>query len=383
MRTGLRSSISCCSRLTATSILLALLALCACPRPSHAQDDEASAPPAQLPLRARASLAVSTMVSRDQIGWLGYDSFGALTNAQLGYALRPWLEAQFGFTFAGFGSAPRGTGLLIAPNVGVLLGPTLWGMRPYLQLDVGPGFTGSLLRVYLRASTGIDFRISRALMLGPQLGYAHLFQKDGPGATTDARFPWLGISLSFRPASAGQSELPTRTKTVTNMREVFVYRHLPASPDPREPESEQAPPPEVRPPSRALIELIDRAVSVEQEELLAPVLFQFDSAALEPTGVATLHEVARELIRRRDIARLEIVGYADRRGSLEYNRELSYRRAQSVRTWLMAHGIASQRMQVAPKGATEFVEAGDEEQAHEQNRRVVFRVLQSDKEAKP
>jgi outer membrane protein OmpA-like peptidoglycan-associated protein len=43
--------------------------------------------------------------------------------------------------------------------------------------------------------------------------------------------------------------------------------------------------------------------------------------------------------------------------------------------WLIEHGIDPARLIVAPVGSTELVESGDAESAHEQNRRVVFRVL--------
>ena len=52
------------------------------------------------------------------------------------------------------------------------------------------------------------------------------------------------------------------------------------------------PEPELSP---ELLTLIERAAPGARTELLAPVLFKFDSAALEAIGVAMLHEVAREL----------------------------------------------------------------------------------------
>ena len=110
-------------------------------------------------------------------------------------------------------------------------------------------------------------------------------------------------------------------------------------------------------------------------ELLAPVLFAFDSDALEPVGVAMLHEVASLLKSRPDIELLAILGFADKRGKSEYNRELSTRRAERVRRWLIEHGIAPERLTVQTQGASGFVEEGDSEAEHEQNRRVVFRVL--------
>lgn len=125
------------------------------------------------------------------------------------------------------------------------------------------------------------------------------------------------------------------------------------------------------------MQLVDRAVPgrTDQVELLAPVLFAFDSDALEPVGIAMLHEVARELNKRPDLELIEIRAYSDARGSAEYNRALAERRGQRVRDWLIEHGVAADRLSIAPLGAAEPVEAGDGEAAYEQNRRVVFRVV--------
>jgi outer membrane protein OmpA-like peptidoglycan-associated protein len=122
--------------------------------------------------------------------------------------------------------------------------------------------------------------------------------------------------------------------------------------------------------------LLDQAVHVERSELLAPVLFAFDSDELDANGIAMLHQVAALLLHeRKDIARLAIAAYADARGSSEYNRNLSRRRAERVRAWLIEHGIAPERLEVDAEGASHFIEPGKNEAEHQQNRRVVFRVL--------
>jgi outer membrane protein OmpA-like peptidoglycan-associated protein len=142
------------------------------------------------------------------------------------------------------------------------------------------------------------------------------------------------------------------------------------------PQPERSPePPTQTAPSPELMVLIEEVVPDKKLELLAPVLFKFDSDELEPVGVAMLHEVARELGKRTEIELLEIQGYADNRGSDPYNVELSVRRATRVREWLVEHGVDPARLQVAAKGEREPVQAGETEPDHEQNRRVVFRVL--------
>jgi outer membrane protein OmpA-like peptidoglycan-associated protein len=320
-------------------------------------------------LKVRAMLGGALMVSHSQTRYMGYDAFGLIAGAQVGYAVLPWLEPQVAVMGAGFPRSGRGTGGLLVPMVGVTASVPWPDVRPYVQLELGPGYTGSVVRAFFRAGIGVDFRITRAFALGPVLGYGDLYQPDAPGNSTDARFGWLCVSVAFRPGAL-RSQEPAAPRTL--IRTVVLQPPGTSHPEP-------APAPA---PSPQLLQLMEETVPRPQIELLAPVLFEFDSDALQPVGVAMLHEVARELARRPDIELLEIQGYADQRGNDEYNEKLSARRAQRVLEWLVEHGVARERLQVAAKGASEPVEAGENEAQYEQNRRVVFRVLKT-KAAEP
>jgi outer membrane protein OmpA-like peptidoglycan-associated protein len=229
-------------------------------------------------------------------------------------------------------------------------------------------FTGEFSRPYFHSGLGVDFQITRAFTFGPLIGYGHVFQNNGPRYSSDARSVELCGTLTFRPVA---DEPPPRSVT-------YVFRDRVV---------EMPPPP--APPSGELDKLIDEAFPVPKApkasvELLAPVLFKFASDELEPVGVAMLHEVSRELKKRQDIRLIEIQGYADSRGSDELNIELSNRRAQRVLEWLVAHGVEPERLRVAARGeAAPVEEAAETEEAHEQNRRVVFRVIEAVEEVDP
>ena len=306
-------------------------------------------------------LGVATMTSKDQNGYLGFDSIGLVTDLQLGYVLLPWLDVQIAVAGGGF-SSPDHTGGLLAPLAGATA-RLLWGsVEPYALLQLGPGFSGQLTRPFFRFGIGADLPIAHAFAVGPVLGYGQLFQHDEPLASTDARFLWFGISLAFR----------TDRGRDPREREVVRFRHITTR------SSSVAPPPPPSPPpapSAELLSMIEEVLPVERRELLAPVLFQFDSAELEPIGVAMLHEVARELALRPEIELVEVQGYADARGSDEYNDALSLRRAETVIAWLCAHGVAAERLQAAAHGKRVPIEPGDDEASYTQNRRVVFRVV--------
>ncbi len=72
---------------------------------------------------------------------------------------------------------------------------------------------------------------------------------------------------------------------------------------------------------------------IEKVNLSSDVLFEFDKAVLRPEGRAKLDELATRLGDAR-VDRIDVVGYADRIGSDQYNEELSQRRAEAVRDYL-------------------------------------------------
>jgi outer membrane protein OmpA-like peptidoglycan-associated protein len=216
---------------------------------------------------------------------------------------------------------------------------------------------------------GIDLRMSNHFTAAPVLGYWQLFQKDEPLYSTDARFVWFGVVLGWQP---GTTQRVVEEQQITHHRWVEHKRERAPAPAP----APEQPPPD---PSPELLTLIEGSLPAQKNELLAPVLFGYDSDVLEPQGVAMLHEVARELERKPQLKRVEISGYADARGDQAYNFALSERRARAVLEWLVAHGVERTRLTIAAQGASDLVEQGADEPAHQQNRRVVFRVLEEDK----
>ena len=99
------------------------------------------------------------------------------------------------------------------------------------------------------------------------------------------------------------------------------------------------------------------------------VRFDFDSTRLRPEGAAVLDRLAAAL--QSDAlkdSRFLIEGHTDATGGAAYNLRLSQGRSEEVRRYLMAHGLAPQRLRAIGKGAQEL--ANPAEPGAAENRRV-------------
>lgn len=102
---------------------------------------------------------------------------------------------------------------------------------------------------------------------------------------------------------------------------------------------------------------------------LASVFFDFDKTALRADQTGTLTENIAIL---KDNPKMEVIlsGHADERGTGEYNRVLSKRRAEAIQKYLIAQGIAPERFVVYGFGKDYPVRKGHDEDSRSYNRRV-------------
>jgi outer membrane protein OmpA-like peptidoglycan-associated protein/tetratricopeptide (TPR) repeat protein len=138
--------------------------------------------------------------------------------------------------------------------------------------------------------------------------------------------------------------------------------------------------------------------------LVRNVFYEFDSAALTESSTQALDSLVTLLTENSNVT-IELSAHCDFRGADDYNERLSQRRAESVVNYLIAHGIAADRL--TPKGygenrpkvvtrkmaeRTPFLHEGDtlterfilsldseekQEACHALNRRTEFRVLRT------
>lgn len=74
-------------------------------------------------------------------------------------------------------------------------------------------------------------------------------------------------------------------------------------------------------------------------------------------------------------AKFQLAGHCDERGSDQYNIALGERRAEAVRSYLLELGIDTARMETVSYGEEKPLDAGHDESAWQQNRRVEFVLL--------
>jgi outer membrane protein OmpA-like peptidoglycan-associated protein len=71
---------------------------------------------------------------------------------------------------------------------------------------------------------------------------------------------------------------------------------------------------------------------------------------------------------------VEIVGFTDDVGSKAYNLDLSLRRAESVRDYMVTQGIDGRRLSVAGRGMADALVSNSTPEGRAVNRRVEFVV---------
>ncbi len=99
------------------------------------------------------------------------------------------------------------------------------------------------------------------------------------------------------------------------------------------------------------------------------VLFETDRAVLKPGAELSLAKLA-DFLQEHPDRKVLIEGHTDNRGSEEYNRQLSQRRAEAVARALQAQGVSAGRITATGLGENYPVASNDTASGRQQNRRV-------------
>jgi outer membrane protein OmpA-like peptidoglycan-associated protein len=124
-------------------------------------------------------------------------------------------------------------------------------------------------------------------------------------------------------------------------------------------------------PAKSLVQLTPKRIQIKQQ-----VQFVAGSAEIDPASTALLSEIADVLLRNPGIARVEVQGHTDQSGTEPANKELSERRAQAVRDWLVKAGVDGERLTAAGYGSERPLAPNITAQNRARNRRVELVILE-------
>lgn len=158
---------------------------------------------------------------------------------------------------------------------------------------------------------------------------------------------------------AVEREQPSRDTAPSEV----VTLEPPAPPAPVEESPVKAPEAEVIP------DQVDAAL------VLQGVNFEFNKDELTSEARTSLDNVTKKLQDLPEV-RVRIVGYTDNTGTERYNVNLSVRRAESVKRYLVEKGISASRLETAGRGDREPIATNETEEGRAQNRRIEFVRLQ-------
>lgn len=97
------------------------------------------------------------------------------------------------------------------------------------------------------------------------------------------------------------------------------------------------------------------------------VYFDLDKYQIRDDAKPVLDAQSAWLVRYGQV-KVRIEGYADERGTAEYNMALGERRANAVREYLVGHGVAKARIEVVSYGKSRPIDPGANEDAWAKNR---------------
>ena len=121
-------------------------------------------------------------------------------------------------------------------------------------------------------------------------------------------------------------------------------------------------------------------VAADRLEVGAPIYFDTGKATIKPISFPLLGEVAETLNKNPAVALVEIGVHSDERGDAQFNERLTGERATSVRTWLVAHGVAAERLQARGYGETRPLCTEHNETCWSRNRRTEFLIVRPAKQ---
>ena len=107
---------------------------------------------------------------------------------------------------------------------------------------------------------------------------------------------------------------------------------------------------------------------------LRDIYFKFDRYDLDDASRAVLTKNAAYLRSTNPVAKIEIQGHCDERGTNNYNISLGQRRAQSTKSFLVSQGVSGDRIHIISYGEERPFCFNSDKTCWSKNRRAHFRI---------
>lgn len=107
------------------------------------------------------------------------------------------------------------------------------------------------------------------------------------------------------------------------------------------------------------------------------ILFDTDKSDLKPAAQTNLQNLANSLQKNAN-TNILIVGHTDDTGSDSHNMDLSVRRAESVKSYIVADNVSASRLTTSGKGEAEPIADNTTTTGRAQNRRVEIVIVAND-----
>jgi outer membrane protein OmpA-like peptidoglycan-associated protein len=115
-------------------------------------------------------------------------------------------------------------------------------------------------------------------------------------------------------------------------------------------------------------------ITKERLEIKDKVYFDTDKATIQKKSFGLLEQVAKVIVGHPEILHVIIEGHTDNVGKPAHNQDLSQNRAESVKSFLVSHGVQGDRLDAKGFGQDKPIDDNKTAAGRANNRRVEFRL---------
>lgn len=119
-----------------------------------------------------------------------------------------------------------------------------------------------------------------------------------------------------------------------------------------------------------------KKIEIGKAIVLNNIFYDYGKATLRPESKAELARIVT-IMNENPTIKVEISGHTDSDGSDAFNKDLSERRAQSVVSYLIEHGILKDRLVAKGYGESKPIASNKTEEGKQMNRRTEFTILEN------